>query len=434
MYKQYLKQAWTLLKQNRFFSAVYIIGTGLAISMVMVLAIVFHIRTANMAPEADRDRMLLVPRAAAISKNEQGMFNSNLSPKTVKECFYTLKTQELVAVGTNPDNLNYLLGDIYAKLPGGTDQYKSMVMCTDANFWKMFHFRFIDGNGYPEEDFQSGMRKVVLTETMARKIFGKTTVAGMPVLVNEVEYRVSGVVKDVSSVMSLVYADIWIPYTTLSSVTESSNAENIVGSLQVYILARKAADFPIIRKEMEQKRLLYNTSLKEYQYEFRDGIPYTQKEAVLRNMDYREEPKVLIWKYSLIGLIFLLVPAVNLTGLTSSRMRKRISELGVRKAFGANRSTLINQVLIENLLLTFIGGIFGLLISYTLILGLKGLLLGPAYYTDMSVNVTLAPEMLINAPVFAYAFTVCIILNLFSAFVPVWKATRVSIVEAINDK
>mgnify|MGYP002138284482 FL=1 len=154
----------------------------------------------------------------------------------------------------------------------------------------------------------------------------------------------------------------------------------------------------------------------------------------MRNMDYREEPKVLIWKYSLIGLIFLLVPAVNLTGLTSSRMRKRISELGVRKAFGANRSTLINQVLIENLLLTFIGGIFGLLISYSLILGLKGLLLGPSYYTDMSVNVTLAPEMLINAPVFAYAFTVCIILNLFSAFVPVWKATRVSIVEAINDK
>ena len=77
MYKQYLKQAWTLLKQNRFFSAVYIIGTGLAISMVMVLAIVFHIRTANMEPEADRRRMVLVPRAAAIGKNELGMVNSN---------------------------------------------------------------------------------------------------------------------------------------------------------------------------------------------------------------------------------------------------------------------------------------------------------------------------------------------------------------------
>lgn len=39
MYKQYLKQAWQLMKQNRFFSAVYIIGTGLAISMVMVMAV-----------------------------------------------------------------------------------------------------------------------------------------------------------------------------------------------------------------------------------------------------------------------------------------------------------------------------------------------------------------------------------------------------------
>ena len=56
MYKQYFKQAWNLMKQNRFFSTVYIIGTGLAISMVMVMAVVYHIRTANIAPEVNRDR------------------------------------------------------------------------------------------------------------------------------------------------------------------------------------------------------------------------------------------------------------------------------------------------------------------------------------------------------------------------------------------
>ena len=46
MYKVYLKQAWALMGQNRFFTAVYIIGTGLAISMVMAIAVVYHIRTA----------------------------------------------------------------------------------------------------------------------------------------------------------------------------------------------------------------------------------------------------------------------------------------------------------------------------------------------------------------------------------------------------
>ena len=52
MYKQYLKQAWQLMKQNRFFSFVYILGTGLAISMVMIMATVYYIRTADIAPVA----------------------------------------------------------------------------------------------------------------------------------------------------------------------------------------------------------------------------------------------------------------------------------------------------------------------------------------------------------------------------------------------
>lgn len=54
MYKVYLKQAWALMGQNRFFTAVYIIGTGLAISMVMAIAVVYHIRTANIAPGGEQ--------------------------------------------------------------------------------------------------------------------------------------------------------------------------------------------------------------------------------------------------------------------------------------------------------------------------------------------------------------------------------------------
>ena len=64
MYKQYLKQARQLMKQNRFFSFVYILGTGLAISMVMVMAIVYYIRTADIAPEDCRSRLLQLNRAS----------------------------------------------------------------------------------------------------------------------------------------------------------------------------------------------------------------------------------------------------------------------------------------------------------------------------------------------------------------------------------
>ena len=45
-------------------------------------------------------------------------------------------------------------------------------------------------------------------------------------------------------------------------------------------------------------------------------------------------------------------------------MQQRISELGVRKAFGATRGVLIRQILNENLVLTLIGGVVGLVFSY----------------------------------------------------------------------
>ena len=81
----YFKQAWQLMKQNRFFSAVYIIGTGLAISMVMVLAVVYHIRTANIAPEVHRDRMAYINQISYVYNEGKGTYNSSLGIRYVKE-------------------------------------------------------------------------------------------------------------------------------------------------------------------------------------------------------------------------------------------------------------------------------------------------------------------------------------------------------------
>ena len=104
MYKQYLKQAWQLMKQNRFFSTVYIIGTGLAISMVMAIAVVYHIRTANIAPEVSRDRMGYVSNVSYEFNGGKGSLNSGCGPRFVKEVLYGLETPEKVAVTTNAAN------------------------------------------------------------------------------------------------------------------------------------------------------------------------------------------------------------------------------------------------------------------------------------------------------------------------------------------
>ena len=47
MLKIYLKQAWNLIRQERLFSLIYVVGTGLSVSMGMVLSIVFYVKIAN---------------------------------------------------------------------------------------------------------------------------------------------------------------------------------------------------------------------------------------------------------------------------------------------------------------------------------------------------------------------------------------------------
>ena len=53
MIKLYLKQSWMLIRQNKLFSSLYVLGTGLAIAMTMIIAIVYYIKIAPIYPEVN---------------------------------------------------------------------------------------------------------------------------------------------------------------------------------------------------------------------------------------------------------------------------------------------------------------------------------------------------------------------------------------------
>ena len=59
-------------------------------------------------------------------------------------------------------------------------------------------------------------------------------------------------------------------------------------------------------------------------------------------------------------IVILLVPAINLSGLTHTRMRRRLEELGIRKSFGAATGRVGVAGLNENFVLTLIGGCWDL--------------------------------------------------------------------------
>ena len=107
-----------------------------------------------------------------------------------------------------------------------------------------------------------------------------------------------------------------------------------MGPMRAVILARSSDDFPAIRQEADRLRAIFMAGHPNFDLLYR-GQPDTYFVAAQRySANNPPAVKEAVRQYILTLLVLLIVPAVNLSGLTLSRMRKRISEIGVRKAFG----------------------------------------------------------------------------------------------------
>ncbi len=436
MIKLYFKQAWQLLKQNPLFSSIYILGTGLSIALTMTVVIIYYIKMAPVYPENNRDRILVSKGAAVHRTNQKGYSSSYLSYQAVCDYFYPLVGDDAVAV-TAIQNVwqEYPL----VEFPGELGVQPVQVKYTDAQFWQVFDCSFTTGKPFTDADFQSGLRMAVISQSTARKLFGETEAVGRTFLMNDDEYRVSGVVRDVSYITPASFADIWVPFTVNpGSIKPSAWAQGLLGSFHVYILARDKAAMTTIKQTIDEKIQKLNASQEEYRLELNgQPVPYW-KSTFYEYSNQAPDWNSLIRVLGTLLAALLLVPALNLAGMISSRMDHRLSELGVRKAFGASKGKLLNQILTENLLLTFLGGIVGLVVSYLLIYTGRNWL--PSLFTHMvdalpdQVDTFFTFDMLFNPTVFGITFAICLILNTLSAIIPAWNALRKEIVYSLNDK
>lgn len=432
MYKVYIKQALQMMSQNRFYTVVYTIGTGLAISMLMILTILYHLHTSNIPPESNRNRMLIADRGKIATKEGKSFANGRLSRQTVKECFYCLQTPECVtAIIPIGEKIEII------QQKGDKKINRSPVMGTDASFWKIFEFAFIAGRPYSEEEFTAGIRKAVICESLSRTLFETSNSVGKTFLLNFEEYSVGGVVKDPPPFITYCYSQIWIPYTTRTTQLKEGNwSEYLLGSMRVVILAKKTQDFKEIRNEVKKLCSQYNSKTTQYDL-LLNKQPDTIFEAYLRT-DGWNTPNFFL-KYLQIGLavlIILLVPALNLTGMTTSRMKKRLEELGLRKAFGASNKTLFFQILYENMILTLIGGIIGLFVSFGVISLIKEWLMNIYSFdgTNLTEIIYIPIRIFISPVIFGYAFFFCLLLNCISVTLPTWRMLNKPIVNSLNNK
>lgn len=430
MLKNYFKQAWTLMRQNRLFTGIYVVGTGLSIALVMTLFIIFYVKFGPVYPEYNRDRTLVLKPIKRYPKDkpEDWNINGGVAYYVVDQMLPGLPHVEQVAGSEPLESCQVSATDV--------KPFKVFPRYANGAFWQVFSFRFLEGNPFTQEDVEAKTPVAVLSRSTAKRLFATDKgVAGRHFALNGRDYRVCGVVTDVSNATPDTAGDLWLPLLNAAGISKEPGVWGLLGSVHACLLVDDTKNLETVRSEVQDVFRRYSLQDKDYEYDLMDQPdPYwlsTFRQDVDKTPDTRELAKDFL--YILLALLF--IPALNLSGMISSRMDSRIAELGIRKAYGATRRRLLEQVLCENLLLTLLGGLAGLLFSYLIVLTASDWILtlfDKGIDTEFPTSVT--PEMLFNPAVFGCALAVCVVLNVTSALVPALGAIRHPIMESLNMK
>ena len=432
MLKLYFKQAIELIRQHKLFSGIYIFGTALAIASATILAVVIYLNIAPIYPDTDRENVYYLQLSSFESKTGPGKYISGYSVKAVNEWFYSLKNAKTVSAECASRN-----GNIIIKSDGKSFEFKGIY--TDVNFFDVYHYNFIEGAPFTKSDFEGELRKAVITDKTAQSLYGTTTEAvGKTIKIGYKEYTVCGVVVEPSVLSGESYANIIMPYTTYDFYRFELNGLAYVGHYTLRFVVAGDEQAEALRAELVETFKRFSNSNPDWKVD----LSYLTLNSAMRKSKelegWEEFHKSSAGVLLLVGvLILLLIPALNLSGMISSRMEVRKLEMGVRKTFGATRSSLLKQVMWENLILTLIGGLVGIVLCWLIIFGCKEVLF-TAYSSGEVVlrgeDISITTEMIFAPAVFIFSFAACVVLNVMSAYIPAKRALRSPVVEMLNVK
>jgi len=373
MIKSYFKIAYRAMMKNKFFSFVNIFGLAVGLTCCMLIALYLHYETSYDTYHKNIDNLYQVG-TTNIKKGEK----ADKAPYTSPPVSAALK-QEYPEIAESARLLNLFTDDVnlVQYKPADGDQ-KSFLeghgFLADPAFFKMFTYNFIEGNGTNALD---GPNTMVLSETMAKKIFGNASPINKVLHVSsnmngDNDYRITGVFRPVNS-PSHINANFFLSFVgggMEKYIQQNGNDFARNNMFFTYILLKPGTSATALESKLPAFVKKYEASdLKKMGRDKKQFL--TPVKAIHLNQDLTSNvtppaSRTYLFVLASIAIFTLLIACINFMNLSTARSSKRSSEVGVRKVLGAEKSTLIRQFLGESILITFIS--FLIAVVFTVLL------------------------------------------------------------------
>ena len=398
MLGNYLTTALRLLWRERGYAVINIFGlaVGFSLCLLTVQLAAYQLSVGDFHEKKDRVFRVLGPPSWGEAQYE-GSMPGPLGP-TLKE--QLPEVEEAVRFSSVWPHL-LRVGDkegIYEKVSGA-----------EAGVFDMFSLPLLRGD---PKTALSRPYTMVLTEPLARRLFGENDPIGQVVHVEKLDYEVTGIVGQPLSSSLLQFSAL------LSFATNYEENREMMGwnasAFRTFVQLTPSADPAVVAARIPDiVKEVGGRSKKTDSYALQPLQSIYFDTEVPSTIGPTGNPMYLVL-CAILAVVVLTIAVVNYVNLATARAGRRIHEIGVRKALGAHRGQLMRQLLSESVLLSTAATVLGVAIAEVL-----SLLLPVITGSNFEL-----PQLYWTVSTYAGAATLAVGVGLVAGAYPAWMVAR----------
>jgi len=296
----------------------------------------------------------------------------------------------------------------------GGENTNASVTGVTTEYWEVQNFEMASGTFFSAQDYQRGTKVAVLGSEVKETLFGTADPVGQRMRMGSLIVTVIGVMESEGFGPMSPDNTIYIPLTAMQQTVaqpRTPQGGRIVSSIALSVSDEEKADQvvdDITALLRERHRLGPGVD---------DDFNIMSTQEIAEMITTTTETMTLL--LGAVAAISLLVGGIGVMNIMLVSVLERTREIGIRKALGAREQDIWMQFLLEAALLTFTGGIIGVIFGW-----------GISYLIDsMEIMTTV-----VGVDIVILAVAVAVGIGLFFGFYPAWNASRLNPIEALRSE
>jgi putative ABC transport system permease protein len=298
------------------------------------------------------------------------------------------------------------------QLVAGNRNWNTQLNGVGEAFTEVRSWPVVDGREMDALDMQQSSRSIWLGQSVAKELFGQDDPLAQTVRVGVTPFKVAGVLSAKGQSMDGRDQDdtALVPFSSFNRYLQGTHFQGRLRMLMVK--AKDGADMAHVQEDM---RLLLRERHRIIDPMQEDDVFISNLSAVMDSAEATAQAMTLL--LGAIASVSLAVGGIGIMNIMLVSVTERTREIGIRLAIGARKLDILTQFMLEAVLVSFTGGLLGLMF------GSAGALAVSRFW---NTSVFITPFSL------GLSFTVSLGIGIFFGFYPAWKAAGQDPIDALR--